>query len=333
MPGHPMKALLSRPQQIRSALRTLETEIGGLQDLRTALTTSSLGDEFVKASQVFASAKGRIVVTGIGKSGHVARKIAATFCSTGTPALYLHPGEASHGDLGAISASDVIFAITWSGETSELGDVIKYCGLNRLPLVVATANPNSLAGEAADICLTLPRVKEACPNELAPTTSTTVQMALGDALAVALIEARGFSSRNFRVFHPGGRLGAQLATLEQIMGTGEALPHVPMGATLRSATIEMSRKRYGCTAVVDDEERLVGAFTDGDLRRCITLHDLDETIEHLMSPKPVTAEPTMLSTEALTLMNRNAVSVLFVTEGEKLVGIVHMHDLVRLGIC
>ena len=332
MPGHPMKALLARPQQIRSALRTLETEILGLQDLRKALTTASLGDEFVKAAQVFASAKGRIVVTGIGKSGHVARKIAATFCSTGTPAFYLHPGEASHGDLGAISETDVVFAVTWSGETSELGDVIKYCGLNRLPLVVATANPNSLAGEAADICLTLPRVKEACPNELAPTTSTTVQMALGDALAVALIEARGFSSRNFRVFHPGGRLGAQLATLEQIMGTGEALPHVPMGATLRSATIEMSRKRYGCTAVVDDEERLVGAFTDGDLRRCITLHDLDETIEQLMSPKPVTAEPTMLSTEALTLMNKNAVSVLFVTEGEKLVGIVHMHDLVRLGI-
>ena len=329
---HMMKTKLATPPQITSALKTLDLEISGLRELRDGLLDTSLGDSFVKAVQLIASAKGRIIVTGIGKSGHVARKIAATFCSTGTPALFLHPGEASHGDLGVISPNDVVLAMTWSGETAELGDIIKYCGLNNLPLVVATSNRNSRAGQAADICLALPTVREACPNELAPTTSTTVQMVIGDALAVALIEARGFCSRSFRLFHPGGRLGAQLATVGEFMGSGDALPRVPVDASIRNATIEMSRKRYGCTAVVADGDRLVGAFTDGDLRRCIAVHDLNDPIAQHMSPKPVTVEPSMLSKEALALMNDNAVSVLFVTEGEKLVGIIHIHDLVRQGI-
>jgi arabinose-5-phosphate isomerase len=315
-----------------SALKTLEIEIGGLEDLKSAFEQTGLGDAFEQAVNAFASAKGRIIVTGIGKSGHIARKIAATFCSTGTSALYLHPGEASHGDLGAISRDDVVFAITWSGTTRELGDIVNYCSMYRLPLIVATANGSSWVGEAADICLTLPVVREACPNELAPTSSTTMQLVLGDALAVALIEARGFSSHSFGLFHPGGRLGAQLTTLEKVMGTDEALPRVTLDATLRSATIEMSRKRYGCTAVIDADEKLVGAFTDGDLRRCIAIHDLDDPIGSHMSPRPVTAEPSMPAAQALTLMNDNAVSVLFVTDSEKLVGIVHMHDLVRLGI-
>tara|TARA_A100001391_G_scaffold273_4_gene720 strand:- start:12178 stop:13164 length:987 start_codon:yes stop_codon:yes gene_type:complete len=326
-----MKTELSRPQEISAAIKTLDIEIGGLHELKHAISHSDLGENFVKAVKLFASNKGRVIVTGMGKSGHVARKIAATFSSTGTAAFFLHPGEASHGDLGAISSDDVVFAISWSGNTPELGDIFSFCGLNRVPLVVATSNRDGIAGDAADICLTLPQVREACPNELAPTTSTTIQMALGDALAVALIETRGFSPSNFRLFHPGGRLGAQLATLEEIMGTGLALPCVPVHATLREATIEMSRKRYGCTAVVDRDEHLVGAFTDGDLRRAITMSDLDDPISHHMSPRPVAAEPTMLATEALTLMNDNAVSVLFVTEGHKLAGIVHMHDLVRLG--
>ncbi|OYX65264.1 MAG: KpsF/GutQ family sugar-phosphate isomerase [Sphingomonadales bacterium 32-64-17] len=326
-----MNTKLSRPQEINAAIKTLDIEIGGLHELKDALSGSDLGANFVKAVKLFAANKGRVIVTGMGKSGHVARKIAATFCSTGTAAFFLHPGEASHGDLGAISTDDVVFAISWSGNTPELSDIITYCGLNRVPLVVATSNRNGMAGEAADICLRLPQVREACPNELAPTTSTTVQMALGDALAVALIETHGFSPSNFRMFHPGGRLGAQLATLEEIMGTGLALPCVPVHATLREATIEMSRKRYGCTAVVDRDNHLVGAFTDGDLRRAIATSNLDESIDRHMSPRPVAAEPSMLATEALTLMNDNAVSVLFVTERNKLLGIVHMHDLVRLG--
>lgn len=328
-----MQTDVKTPAQVRSALKTLDIEIGGLKELREALVSSPLGDAFARAVKLFSSTKGRIIVTGIGKSGHVARKIAATLCSTGSSALYLHPGEASHGDLGAISSEDVVFAITWSGETVELGDVINYCGLNALPLVVATAHANSFAGRAATICLPLPVVREACPNELAPTSSTTMQMVLGDALAVALIEARGFSSRSFRLYHPGGRLGAQLATVGDVMGRGEALPCVPTDATLRSATIEMSRKRFGCTAVVDENGKLVGAFTDGDLRRTIVAHDLSDAITAHMSTKPVSADPDMPCVEALTLMNENAVSVLFVIDRqEKLLGILHMHDIVKLGI-
>jgi arabinose-5-phosphate isomerase len=317
---------------VSSAEKTLDIEIGGLRDLKQALLQTGLGDAFNKAVEVFAGTPGRIVVTGIGKSGHIARKIAATLVSTGTSALYLHPGEASHGDLGSIGRDDVVFAITWSGTTTELGDIVNFCAENDQTLVVATAHADSWIGKAANICLTLPLVREACPNELAPTSSTTMQMVLGDALAVALIEARGFSPQHFRVFHPGGRLGARLTTLDKLMGTGEALPRVSVNATLRSATIEMSRKRYGCTAVVDGDGNLVGAFTDGDLRRSIAVHDLDENIKSHMSPRPVTVSRSTRSVDALALMNDNAVSVLFVTEGQKLVGIVHMHDLVRLGI-
>ncbi|MGB3795572.1 MAG: KpsF/GutQ family sugar-phosphate isomerase [Alteraurantiacibacter sp.] len=330
--GRPSQVASQPRPQITSALKTLDTEISGVLDLRNALSTSRLGDDFARAVDVIASAKGRVIVTGIGKSGHVGRKIAATFCSTGTPALFLHPGEASHGDLGVISGDDVVLAVTWSGNTTELSDVLGYCRVNSLPLIVVTAHAGSVAGKAADICLALPAVREACPNELAPTTSTTVQLVIGDALAVALIEARGFSSHSFRLFHPGGRLGAQLVTVGELMGTGDALPRVPVNASLRTATIEMSLKRYGCTAVVDDEDRIVGAFTDGDLRRSIVIHDLDDTIGQHMSPMPVTVDPSMLSRDALALMNSNAVSVLFVAKGEKLVGIIHIHDLVRLGI-
>lgn len=324
------QTLVSR--HVSSALKTLKIEVDGLKVLEQAFLEAKLGDCFAQAVDAFASTKGRIIVTGIGKSGHVARKIAATFTSTGTQAQYLHPGEASHGDLGMISAEDVVFAITWSGTTSELRDIINFCALTRKQLVVATANPQHWIGQAADICLALPCVREACPNELAPTSSTTMQMVLGDALAVALIEARGFSPKNFSILHPGGLLGARLTRLDKLMGVGDAVPRVPLHATLRTATIEMSRKRYGCTAIVDGNDKLVGAFTDGDLRRCITLHDLDECIAEHMSPRPVTAPTSMMAVDALVLMNENAVSVLFVTDDDRLVGIVHMHDLVRLGI-
>ncbi len=319
-------------RHVSSAKKTLDLEIGALKELKSALTETDLGNAFEKAVDVCATATGRIVITGIGKSGHIARKITATLVSTGTSALYIHPSEASHGDLGSIARDDVVFAISWSGSTAELGDIVNFCSANNQTLIVATAYPDNWIGKAADICLALPLVPEACPNALAPTSSTTIQMVLGDALAIALIEARGFSSHNFRAFHPGGRLGARLTTLEQLMATGEALPKVSLDATLRSATIEMSRKRFGCTAVVDNDDNLAGAFTDGDLRRCIAIYDLDDTIQNHMSQSPVTADRSTLSVDALALMNDNSVSVLFVTEGGKLVGIVHMHDLVRLGI-
>lgn len=316
-----------------SALKTLDIELRALENLREALRQPPLVQAVEDAIQTLANAKGRVVVTGMGKSGHIARKIAATMRSTGTSALYLHPGEASHGDLGVITTDDVVLAITWSGETTELGDIFHYCNHYGIKLIVATSHADSTAARHADICLVMPPVKEACPNELAPTSSTTLQLVLGDALAVALIEARGFTPSDFRVFHPGGRLGAQLSKVEDVMGVGDAVPQVSRGASLTSATIEMSRKRYGCTAVVDERGRLVGAFTDGDLRRCIAVHDLSDEIGLHMSNQPVSVLKDVLLSDALRMMNESAVSVLFVVDAaDALIGIVHMHDIVRAGV-
>lgn len=327
-----MKAEVFPTLYCASALKTLDIELRAIDTLKSALQAPELGCAVEEAIQTIVTTRGRVIVTGMGKSGHIARKIAATMQSTGTSALYLHPGEASHGDLGVITASDVVLALTWSGETAELSDILYYCGRLGVKLIVATSRADSTAGRAADICLTLPIVREACPNELAPTSSTTLQLVLGDALAVALIEARGFTPSDFRVFHPGGRLGAQLCTVREIMGTGDAIPRVGRDASLTSATIEMSRKRYGCTAVLDEQGVLIGAFTDGDLRRCITVHDLNDNIGLHMSPNPVTVTEDTLASEALRILNENAVSVLFVVNGGKLVGIVHMHDIVRAGV-
>ncbi|MCJ2188346.1 KpsF/GutQ family sugar-phosphate isomerase [Novosphingobium beihaiensis] len=327
-----MNSVLSQARHSASALKTLKIELDALNALRTALETTGLREEVDRAIQALAATPGRVIVTGMGKSGHIARKIAATMRSTGTSALYLHPGEASHGDLGVITKQDVVLAITWSGETAELGDILHYCNRYGVTLIVATSHPDSTAGRAADICLAMPPVREACPNALAPTSSTTLQLVLGDALAVALIEARGFSSSDFYVFHPGGKLGSQLVTVGEIMGVGEAIPRVGRDASLTSATLEMSHKRYGCTAVVDEDERLVGAFTDGDLRRCIAVHDLNDNIGLHMSPNPLTVLPETLASEALHILNENAISVLFVEQDGKLAGIIHMHDIVRAGV-
>lgn len=325
-------ALFQATRHSASALKTLEIELQALETLREALQAPEMSLAVDEAIKALAATRGRVIVTGMGKSGHIARKIAATMRSTGTSALYLHPGEASHGDLGVITGQDVVLAITWSGETAELGDILRYCNHFGVTLIVATSHADSTAARAADICLVMPAVKEACPNELAPTSSTTLQLVLGDALAVALIEARGFTSSDFHVFHPGGKLGARLAVVGEIMGTGDAIPRVGGDASLTSATIEMSRKRYGCTAVVDAEDRLLGVFTDGDLRRCIAVHDLNDNIGLHMSVNPLTVTPDALASEALRILNENAVSVLFVEEAGKLVGIVHIHDIVRAGV-
>lgn len=316
----------------QSATKTIEIELDALHALKNALTDSSFRTALERAVEALARTEGRVIISGMGKSGLIGRKIAATMRSTGTPALFLHPGEASHGDLGVITPKDVVLAISWSGETSELGDILHYCNHYGVKLIAATAWPDSTAARAADIALILPQVREACPNGLAPTSSATLQLVLGDVLAVALIEARGFGPTDFRVFHPGGKLGAQLLTVDNIMGTGDAIPKVNRDATLSSATIEMSRKRYGATAVIDGDDKLVGVFTDGDLRRCIAVHDLQDQIGLHMSPSPVTAAPDLLCVDALKLMNENAVSVVFVVDGDKLVGVVHMHDIVRLGV-
>lgn len=315
-----------------SALRTTHIEIDALQAFASALRTPPLRHRFPEAVTAISSQSGRLIVTGMGKSGLVGRKIAATMTSTGTPSLFLHPGDASHGDLGMIGRDDIVLALTWSGETTELGDIIAYCRRFGVKLIVATSRDDSTAARAADICLTLPPVREACPHELAPTSSTTVQAVLGDALAVALIERRGFTRSDFLTFHPGGRLGAQLMTVAQLMARGDDVPVVRTGATLLDATIEMSRKRYGCTAVVDDHDRLVGAFTDGDLRRSFASKHLGDDIRHHMTPTPITVAPEVLTSEALRILNDNAVSVLFVCEGDRLAGVVHLHDILRAGV-
>jgi arabinose-5-phosphate isomerase len=231
-----------------------------------------------------------------------------------------------------IGRDDIVLALSWSGETTELGDVINYCRRFGVKLIVATAFAESTAGRAADICLVLPRVREACPNELAPTSSTTVQAVLGDALAVALIERRGFTRSDFLTFHPGGRLGARLTTVAQLMARDDDIPMVRAGASLLDATIEMSRKRHGCTAVVDDEDRLIGAFTDGDLRRSFASKHLDDDIRDHMTATPISVSPDTLTSDALRILNENAVSALFVCKDERLVGVIHLHDILRAGV-
>lgn len=317
---------------LTAALRTVRIEQEALRILATALEESALADAFERTVATIAAISGRLIVTGMGKSGIIGRKIAATMTSTGTPSVFLHPGEASHGDLGIITPADVVLAVSWSGETVELGDIVAYCRRFGVKLIVATASPDSTAGKVADICLVLPPVREACPNQLAPTSSTTVQAVLGDALAIALIERRGFSESDFLAFHPGGRLGARLTTVEQLMGQGEEVPAVRIGATLMDATFEMSRKRYGSTAVVDREGNLVGAFTDGDLRRSFASKHLHDAIEAHMTPNPLAVPAPTLSTDALRIMNDNAITVLFVCEGTKLIGALHLHDVLRAGV-
>jgi arabinose-5-phosphate isomerase len=315
-----------------SALRTTQIEIDALHAFAEALRTKPLRAAFLDAVATIAALSGRLIVTGMGKSGLVGRKVSATMSSTGTPSLFLHSSEASHGDLGMIGLDDIVLALTWSGETTELGDVIAYCRRFGVKLIVATAHGDSTAARAADICLVLPQVREACPNELAPTSSTTVQAVLGDALAVALIERRGFSRSDFMTFHPGGRLGARLTTVAQLMARDDDVPKVQTGATLLDATIEMSRKRFGCTAVIDDDGHLVGAFTDGDLRRVFASKNLGDDIREHMTATPISVPPETLTSDALRILNDSAVSALFVCKGTQLVGVIHLHDILRAGV-
>jgi arabinose-5-phosphate isomerase len=274
-------------------------------------------------------------VTGMGKSGHVARKIASTLASTGTPAYFLHPGEASHGDLGMISAGDVVLALSLSGETPELRDVIHYCKRFGVTLIGVTSGPQSALAKAATLALVLPEADEACPNRVAPTTSTTMQLAFGDALAMALLEARGFSARDFQTFHPGGKLGAQLLTVADLMGVGEAVPTVGREATFAEAIEAISAKVwYGGVAVVDEQKRLVGALTDGDVRRSLGEAKLTSRVADFMTKAPVSVAPDTLASEAMRIMTERErpFMLLFVCDAGRLVGAVHMHDFLRAGV-
>jgi len=309
--------------------RVLETEAEALGRL-----AAGLDGAFAEAVEALFDAKGRIVCTGIGKSGHVARKIAATLASTGSAAMFVHPGEASHGDLGMIGTDDVILALSKTGETRELADVIAYAARFQIPLIGITTSPESALGLAADVVLRLPDAPEATDAVNAPTTSTTLQMALGDALAVALLERRGFRPQDFRVLHPGGTLGAMLRTVGDLMHGREELPLIAPETPMREALLVMSEKRWGIVGVVDPKGTLLGAITDGDLRRHIE-GLLDRTAGEVMTPGPKkTAPPGMLAGEALAFMSdpAPAVLVLFVVEDGKPVGILHVHDLLRAGV-
>jgi arabinose-5-phosphate isomerase len=316
---------------LRSAARTLDLESEGLQALREALE-HELGASFGKAVEMLAAAKGRIIVTGIGKSGHVGQKLAATFASTGSPAFFVHPSEASHGDLGMITREDAIVALSWSGESAELGNILTYSRRFKVPLIAITSRAQSALGKQSDVVLELPRSKEACPHGLAPTTSTTMQLALGDCLAVALLEHQGFTAHQFKVFHPGGSLGANLKFVADLMHTGERLPIVGEGAPMSAALVTMTQKSFGCLGVVDGKGRLVGVITDGDLRRHMGADLLTARTGDIMTRNPKSVAPDMLASAALEVLNSSRITALFVVDKGKPVGIVHIHDLLRAGV-
>ncbi len=293
----------------------------------------ALGEPFRQAVERMGEAAGRIVLTGVGKSGHVGRKIAATLASTGAPALFVHAGEASHGDLGMIGAGDVVLALSKTGETRELADLIAYAKRFGIPLIAITAAADSALGRAADILLLLPDVPEAADVLNAPTTSTTLQMALGDALAVALIERRGFTPQEFGLLHPGGKLGAMLRTVGELMHKGGELPLTAPSVPMAEAILTMTQKRFGIVGVCDAAGALQGVITDGDLRRHID-GLLTHTAGEVMTRGPKVVAPDMLAAEALRLMTDRAppTTVLFVVENSKPVGILHIHDLLRAGV-
>ncbi len=316
---------------ITSALRTLETEAAGISALAAAIH-DGLGHAFIAAVDLMRQARGRVIVTGMGKSGHVGRKIAATLASTGTPAFFVHPSEASHGDLGMIAADDLIMALSWSGETTELKDLTDYSRRFRIGLIAVTAFADSTLGQAADVVLALPQAREACPHNLAPTTSTLMQHALGDALAIALLESRGFTALDFRVFHPGGRLGAMLKFVGNVMHAGAAIPLAKVGTRMSEAVVEMSAKGFGCVGIVDADGKLAGIVTDGDLRRHMRPDLLDARVETVMTRSPKTVRPEQLASEALEIINSSKITALIVAEDGTPVGIVHFHDLLRAGV-
>ncbi len=316
---------------VTSGYRTLELESAGLLALITALK-SDLSSPFNRAVDIMRQAEGRVIVTGMGKSGHVGQKTAATFASTGTPSYFVHPSEASHGDLGMITDKDIVLAFSWSGETVELSNLLDYAKRFAVPLISVTSRTESTLAQASEVALVLPRAKEACPHGLAPTTSTTMQLALGDALAIALLESRGFSSEDFKIFHPGGQLGANLQFVRDIMHGKDNLPLAHRNTVMSEALVAMTEKSFGCIGVTDDQGHLIGIFTDGDLRRNMDNNLLNRHIEDIMTRDPKTIAPDMLASAAMERLHSSDITALFVVEGTTPIGIVHIHDLLRAGI-
>lgn len=319
----------SAASDLAAARRVLSTAAAALGSL-----ADGLGADFTRAVGLILAVKGRVIVSGMGKSGHIARKIAATLSSTGTPAYFVHPAEASHGDMGAITHQDALLLLSWGGETAELSDLITYAKRHGLPLIAIGANPDSTLIKAADVKLLLPRAPESCPMGLAPTTSTTMMLSLGDALAVALMERKGFSPDQYRDFHPGGSLGRALVRVSDLMHSGGEIPLAAQSAGMREVLLTMASGRMGCVGIVDGDGNLTGIVTDGDVRRHAEKGFENRTARDVMTRGPQIANPDQLAAEALSLMTERKITQLFVLGegGGKPLGILHIHDCLRAGL-
>lgn len=313
-------------QAVTRAQAVVAREIEGLQALH-----GFFDEQFSHIVELIFSLSGRLIISGMGKSGHIGRKIAATLASTGTPSYFVHPAEASHGDLGMITRADAVLCLSNSGETAELRDIINYCRRFDIPLIALVRKAGSILQEAANIAVVLPEIPEASPVG-APTTSTLMMLAYGDALAMALLEKRGFSAEDFSVLHPGGKLGKALIRVSDIMHQGQELPLVFAKTPMKEVLLTMTAKRFGCAAVVDNEARLLGVITDGDLRRHMEKELLSKTAEQVMSKDPVVVTPNELAASALHILNEKSITCLFVWADKKVVGIIHIHDCLRAGV-
>ena len=316
-------------EDLKQAVQTINREIETLEILR-----NSLDGTLTEALDLLQNAKGRVIVTGMGKSGHIARKMAATFSSTGTVSFFVHPAEASHGDLGMISDDDVVIAISYSGESKELSDVLMYAKRNNVPLIAITRNPESTLGKNSTLVLKLPDNGEACPLGLAPTSSTTATIVLGDVLAIDLMKRRGFSASDFRQRHPGGKLGAILCRVSDIMHKGIEVPLLKEDANMQEALLVMTEKMLGCVGVINDNEELIGIITDGDLRRWMSPQLITETVKTVMTKNPKVITPDALIVDAVNIMNNTGrgITNLFVVENNKPVGVIHIHDCLKAGV-
>lgn len=317
----------SAADAVAAGRRVLDVEAAALAKLARALD-----DRFAAAVDILAATAGRTMTTGMGKSGHVARKIAATLASTGTPAGYVHPAEARHGDLGMIARRDTVLALSNSGETVELNDIVAHAGRRGIPLVAIVGRAGGTLAARADVALVLADAPEACPNGLAPTTSTTMAMALGDALAVALMERAGFTGSAFRLLHPGGSLAARLATVADLMHSGDSVPLAPEGARMSEAVVEMTAKSFGCVGIVDSAGALTGVITDGDLRRHMAPDLLERRVDEVMTRNPCAIAPGRLASEALFELSARKIGALFAVEDGRPVGILHSLDCLRAGL-
>ena len=311
-----------------SAIRTIDSEIKAIEELKHSLDSSSL----TQALDFMQNSKGRIIITGMGKSGHIGKKIAASLASTGTPSFFVHPAEASHGDLGMITEDDVVIAISNSGESRELIDILNYCKRFGIKLVAITKNAESSLGKAGDVVLLLPNNGEACPLGLAPTSSTTATLVLGDILTIGMIERKGFSKEDFNDRHPGGKLGSILKRVSDLMHTGQDMPILDENSNMQAVLLEMTSKRLGCVGFINQAGDLTGILTDGDLRRCLSSKILEEKAVDLMTKNPKTIVPNAMSAEALKIMHDKKITNLFVVENKKPVGVIHIHDLLNNGV-